>query len=153
MYWPVLIHNSCLLIILCGLVTISQATEEYNINVERKSGVNAGPSMPQSAAATASPQQPYQPSSLYSQQSQPKQVATTAVYQHGSGAHNIESISRNSYTMLSQAMSQAVSHEFSKWSTCKTKKKQRNILKENVCLILSYSIPNDNYTHLMNAYA
>lgn len=127
MYWPVLLHNSCLLIILCGLVTISQATETYDPIIDRRGSAHAVPQNPSAPSSSATPlsqqhhqqqqQQKMQQQTIYPQQTQQqsKHVATTAVYHHGSGSHNIESVSRNSYAMLSQAMSQAVSHEFSKW--------------------------------------
>lgn len=114
MYWPVLIHNSCLIIILCGLVTISQATETYDSIIDGRGSTNPASQNPSSAASPSS-QQHMQHQTIYPQQTQQqsKHIATTA-YHHGSGSHNIETVSRNSYAMLSQAMSQAVSHEFSK---------------------------------------
>lgn len=140
MYWPVLVHNSCLLIILCGLTTTSHASDTFDTIVERRSAAAAAAAAA-TAAATASaaspsasahvnvPPQTLSPSkissstissssalpssSILQSQQHTKNIATSTVYHHGSGSHNIES--RNSYTMLSQAMSQAVNHEFSKW--------------------------------------
>lgn len=133
MYWPDLVHNSCLLIILCGLTTIGNAVDPYDTIIERRNAAAAVATAAVTAAASHSAHaqanvpsshphpSTYTPSSSSSSSAsaasgaQPtKNIASTTVYHHGSGSHNIESVSRNSYTMLSQAMSHAVNHEFSK---------------------------------------
>lgn len=133
MYWPVLIHNCSLLIILCGLVTIGQTTDAEDTILDGRNGPNAAPKSPpptgHSPPGSSSGHQPHPPqyaqyvqqqaqqhAQQYAQQQQAKPLptTTTTIYHHGSGAHNIES--RNSFAMLRDAMSEAVSHELSKWS-------------------------------------
>lgn len=142
MYWPVLLHNSYLAIILCGLITISHATvdaqsQDTIIDSQRTAGGNSGThtssQYKQQHQQQQQQQQPQQTAPHHHQQqhnphmkapqnpsSQHQHYVTVSSQQqqqqhhHGSGGHNMDSIPRNSYTMLSQAMSQAVNHEFSK---------------------------------------
>lgn len=102
MHYPVLFKRYSIAVLLCGLLTVTRA-----IDSSRETIIN-GQYRSNDASSSQYRQQRQQPSP--SSSDQPQQSKT------GNGGHNMESnIPRNSYTMLSQAMSQAVSHEFSKW--------------------------------------
>lgn len=126
---PALLHNSYLAIILCGLFTISHATidkqsQDTIVDGQRTAGGSGGGNAGSGSNSYTSSQQHHRQHQhqqyAYHQQQQAKAHQTTvppssSSMHGGSGAH-IDSIParHNSYTLLSQAMSEAVSHEFSK---------------------------------------
>lgn len=135
MYLPALLHNSYFAIILCGLITISHATldkhtQDTIVDGQRTASGSGGGNGAGSASSNyASSQHPrphhQQQQYAYHQQQQSKVHQTTSSplpplspsSQGGSGAHSDSMPARhNSYTLLSKAMSEAVNHEFSKWS-------------------------------------
>lgn len=113
MYLPVLLQTRCLAIVFCSLITIGnqanadtpstppsqqQQQQQFHQNAQNQPYSTYKPTQNSNPSSKLPTQQQQQHQQQQQQQSQQQQ-------HHG-----------NSYTMLSQAMSQAVSHEFSKWS-------------------------------------
>lgn len=113
MHWKKSLHNKCLAIVLCGLITVTHALA--GSPSEEQIFSDGRPASGDSGAGGGGGGNAYRHTAQHHPQARPTPPAPAAQHQHhgGSGAH-IDS--RNSYTMLSQAMSQAVNHEFSKWS-------------------------------------
>lgn len=100
MHWPVLFKKYSIAVLFCGLLTITRA-----IDTSREA-INIG-----SQASQQYKQKPPPPSPTRQQQHHPPSSASPSSSQH---AHGEGLVPRNSYAMLSQAISQAVNHEFSK---------------------------------------
>lgn len=127
MYLPAILHNSYFAIILCGLITISHATNDKStqdsiIDGQRTAGGSGGGGRTGSNNYKSSQHQrpqhqqqsyDYPPQSKTHQSPPPSSPSSHG----GSGAYPDSTPPRhNSYTLLSKAMSEAVNHEFSKWS-------------------------------------
>lgn len=116
MYLPALLHNSYFAIIVCGLITISQATidrptPDTIIGGQRTAGGGSGGGGGGSASNSYTSSQHPRPQHQHQQYPyQQSKVSSPSSY-GGSGAHPER---HNSYTLLSKAMSEAVNHEFSK---------------------------------------
>lgn len=128
MYLPAILHNSYFAIILCGLITISHATNDKStqdsiIDGQRTAGGSGGGGGRTGSNNYKSSQhqrpQHQQQSYDYPPQSKTHQSPppSSPSSHGGSGAYPDSTPPRhNSYTLLSKAMSEAVNHEFSKWS-------------------------------------
>lgn len=131
MHWPVLFKKYSITVLFCGLLTITRAIDtscetivagqphRSNDNSDRyqnhASSSQFKQQKPPSQPSSSSPHHPQHPQhSQHSQHAQHSQHSQQSQFS-GNGGHAVESnVARNSYAMLSQAMSQAVSHEFSK---------------------------------------
>lgn len=106
MYLPVLLHNRCLAIVFCSLITMSQA---------------------QSGAPNMLPSQQFQHPSSSSPTSQNRASSAPNAPPKAQQQHHLG----NSYNVLSIAMQKAVSHEFSKWSYLRQKQQQLQTKQKN----------------------